>query len=100
MLSFIRNIFGGIDPAVKAALEKGAIIIDVRTIAEFKNGHIEGSKNIPLHEIKARVPAIKNWNKPIVTVCLSGSRSKTARNILASEGIEVYNGGPWMNFRR
>jgi rhodanese-related sulfurtransferase len=34
-------------------------------------------------------------NKPIITVCRSGSRSGMAKRIIQSAGIEVYNGGPW-----
>jgi rhodanese-related sulfurtransferase len=94
MFSFLKKLFGpGTD--FKALKENGAIIIDVRTPQEFDHGHIQGSKNIPLDKIQREVKAIKNMNKPIITVCKSGARSGMAKSILKSAGVEVYNGGPW-----
>ena len=94
IFSFIKNLFG---PATdyNALLEKGAVIIDVRTAGEYANGHIKGSKNIPLDIINGRVAELKKAGKPVITVCRSGARSGMAKGILASGGIEVYNGGPW-----
>ena len=90
MFSFIKNLFG---PATdyNVLLEKGAVIIDVRTAGEYANGNIKGSKNIPLDMINGRVAELKKAGKPVITVCRSGM----AKGILASGGIEVYNGGPW-----
>jgi rhodanese-related sulfurtransferase len=94
MFSFLKKLFGpGTD--FKALKENGAIFIDVRTPQEFDHGHIQGSKNIPLDKIQREVKAIKNMNKPIITVCKSGARSGMAKSILKSAGVEVYNGGPW-----
>ena len=94
MFSFLKKLFGpGTD--FKALKENGAIIIDVRTPQEFDQGHIQGSKNIPLYKIQREVKAIKNMNKLILTVCKSGARSGMAKSILKSAGVEVYNGGPW-----
>jgi rhodanese-related sulfurtransferase len=76
-------------------LEKGAVIIDVRSAGEYAYGHIKGSKNIPLDIINGRVAELKKAGKPVITVCRSGARSVVAKGILASAGIEVYNGGPW-----
>lgn len=94
MFGFLKKLFGsGTD--FKALKESGAIIIDVRTPQEFDHGHIRDSRNIPLDKIQREVKAIKNMNKPIITVCKSGARSGMAKSILKSAGIEVYNGGPW-----
>ena len=84
--------------------QKGAIIIDVRTVAEFKNLRAKNSINIPIfyekngkrvfninfmHQVLLE---IKNYNKEIVLICRSGSRTKFAANILAQEGFtKVYN---------
>lgn len=58
MFSFFKKLFG---PATdyNALLEKGAVIIDVRTAGEYANGHIKGSKNIPLDIINGRVAELK-----------------------------------------
>jgi rhodanese-related sulfurtransferase len=94
MFDFIKNLFG---PATdyNALLQKGAVIIDVRTAGEYANGHIKGSKNMPLDAINSRVAELKKADKPVITVCRSGARSGMAKGILANAGIEVYNGGPW-----
>lgn len=94
MFSFLKKLFGpGTD--FKALKENGAIIIDVRTPQEFDHGHIQGSKNFPLDKIQREIKTIKNYNKPIITVCKSGARSGMAKSILKAAGVEVYNGGPW-----
>jgi phage shock protein E len=94
MLSFIKKLFV---PAtdIKEVLKEGAVIVDVRSAKEFKEGHINGSKNIPLDIITQRIKEIKDFKKPIVTVCRSGARSGMAKTILQNNGIQVYNGGSW-----
>lgn len=100
MLNFLKKLFTKDNSAIIAAIEKGAVIVDVRNPHEFKQGHIQGSKNIPVSEIRSKVEMIRKWNKPVITVCLSGGRSAAAKSVLASAGIEVYNGGPWFSLRK
>ena len=85
---------------VKELLDKGAVIIDVRTVAEFNGGHVKGSKNIPLQLIRDRVNEIKKLNKPVVLCCASGARSGQATNYLQAQGIECVNGGSWTSVNR
>jgi len=80
---------------IKTLMSRGAIILDVRTAAEYNSGHINGSLNIPVDSIKNRVPDLKTRAVPIIAVCKSGGRSSLATSILAAAGIEAYNGGPW-----
>ena len=77
---------------IKEWVNDGAMIVDVRTPAEFSEGSIENSINIPLNEIENRISEFKN--KPAVIVfCRSGSRSAMARTILAKYQIQnLYNG--------
>ena len=82
---------------VKEYLEKGAIVIDVRTQEEWNEGHIEGSKHIVLTVIPLKIDEIKAFKKPIITVCRSGARSGQAAQVLSRNGIDVINGGPWQN---
>ncbi len=96
MLDFLKNIFtSGPTTDYKALLETGAIIVDVRTTAEFKQGHIKGSVHIPLDQIGTKIAFLQGKNVPIITVCRSGNRSGAAAGILKNAGIEVYNGGAW-----
>jgi rhodanese-related sulfurtransferase len=99
MMKFLKNLLSKDNSTIERALERGAVIIDVRTPGEFSQGHIQGSKNIPLIEIKQKIKQIKEWNKPVITVCLSGSRSAAAKSALATAGIEVYNGGSWSELK-
>ncbi len=82
---------------VKAYLEKGAIVLDVRTDAEYEEGHVEGSKHIVLDYLPDSIEELKALNKPIITCCRSGARSGRAEEFLADHGIDVINGGPWQN---
>lgn len=86
---------GGKSESIKEFVDKGAIIIDVRTPGEFQGGHIKGSKNIPLNTIGNQIESIKKLNKPVIACCASGMRSSQATSILKSNGIDVINGGGW-----
>ncbi len=79
----------------KEIYENGAIIIDVRTQGEYKQGNYNNSQNIPLDQISRKVNDIKKKNKAVIAVCRSGARSGQATSILKQNGIEAYNGGPW-----
>lgn len=99
MLGFLKNLFNANSASLKPIMDKGAVIIDVRTVTEFQQGHIPGSRNIPLNEISKKIEQIRKWNKPVITVCQSGTRSASAKTFLATAGIEAYNGGAWSNLR-
>ena len=90
---------GGKSESVKEFMDKGAIIIDVRTPGEFQGGHIKGSKNIPLNTIGNQIESIKKLNKPVIACCASGMRSSQATSILKSNGIEAMNGGGWSSLK-
>ena len=71
------------------------IIVDVRTHGEFQSGHVHGSKNIPLNQIKGKISSLKKQKKRVILCCASGMRSGRATKILRSEGIDAHNGGSW-----
>ena len=94
LLSFLG--FG--KSSVKDALQKGAIIIDVRHVNEYDQGRVPESINIPLNMISFNIERIKGMERPVVLCCASGNRSGQAARILKSNGIkEVHNGGSWMS---
>ncbi len=97
MFHFIKKILGFGPAADYAQLVKdGAIIVDVRTPGEYASGHIKGSINIPVDQLRAGMSKLTDKHKPIITCCASGMRSATAKSILSSAGYEkVYNGGGW-----
>ena len=80
---------------LKNIIDCGALIVDVRTPGEFKEGHVNGSLNIPLDEIGEAMGWLQK-DVPTVVVCASGSRSSHAVMVLTANGFEkVYNGGAW-----
>lgn len=85
---------------IKDFIERGAVILDVRTLGEYKAGHIKGSKNIPLDQIQGKVQELKKLNKPIIACCRSGARSGQATSFLKQNGIECINGGGWDSLER
>ena len=76
-------------------MKKSKTIIDVRTPAEFKGGHVAGSINIPLNEIQQRANELREMPQPIVLCCASGGRSGQAAAYLQSIGVSCENGGSW-----
>ncbi len=95
----IFNLFGGSTSvaSIEQYLENGAIVIDVRTFEEFEQGHVQGSKNIPLNTIGTHIDEIQKLSKSVITCCRSGARSGSAATILKQHNIDAINGGPWGN---
>lgn len=93
------NFFGhdGDIELIAEYLNKGAIVIDVRTPPEFNAGNVPGSVLIGMDRIKDSVERIQAFNAPIILVCLTGSRASSAKRFLKKHGIDVINGGFWQN---
>lgn len=64
----------------------GAVLLDVRTAEEYREGHIEGSINLPLERITAIENTVKDKNTPLFVHCYSGSRSGQAVSCLKRMG--------------
>ena len=68
-------------------LAAGALVIDVRSLDEFRGGHLHNAVNIPLGELQERVPLlVKDKNQVLLLHCLSGGRSAIARQQLKRMG--------------
>lgn len=65
--------------------KKDLQLIDVRTPAEFADGHLAKAKLIPLQELESRLGEIDK-SKPILLYCRSGHRSGNALKILVGKG--------------
>ena len=78
---------------LKQLQNEGAIIIDVRSPQEYREGHIDGAISIPEYKIKKEVEnRIPDKNQNIVVYCSSGGRSKKAQKQLRKLGYsQVYN---------
>lgn len=62
-------------------------LIDVRTVQEFKQGHLPQAINIPLDELDKKLSKISK-SKPVIMVCASGARSGRATQQLQKAGYE------------
>ena len=69
----------------------GAVLLDVRTPQEYREGHIPGSKNVPLQTIDKISSVIDNKNVPMFVYCQSGARSRQATSMLQGMGYTNAN---------
>ena len=81
----------------RAYLQDGALVIDVRTAAEFNAGHLPNAMNYPLDGIEAVLPRhVRNKNEVLLLHCQSGMRSGLAKTKLTSLGYaNVFNLGSY-----
>ena len=68
----------------------GGIIVDVRPPESFEEGHIEGSINIPLGQLRSRLDELPK-DKQICVHCQVGFSSYLAYRILTHNGFNVIN---------
>jgi len=91
----------GINPlgtaeAIQIVNQRNGIFLDIREPAEFKKEHIAESMSLPLSTLEANVAKLKDPEQPIILVCASGQRARTAAKQLRSNGfsnIYVLTGG-------
>jgi len=79
-------------PALSQALGQDAPpqLVDVRTAREFAGGHIEGSVNVPVTELAARLPGLDlDPARPVVAICLTAHRSIPAVRLLRGHGLDA-----------
>ncbi|NRR90344.1 rhodanese-like domain-containing protein [Winogradskyella undariae] len=99
-MGIFNALFGKSTNNVAEYLEKGAVILDVRTPSEYQGGHIKNAIHIPVQELGNRINEIKRLNKPVIAHCASGMRSANAASILKSNGIDAINGGGMASLQR
>ena len=91
----IDNISKGLkqwhlEDADKLPRDGSVTLLDTRTVGEFRRGHIEGFRNIPVDELRERIDELET-GKPVYVICQSGLRSYIATRILEGYGFEAYN---------
>ena len=93
----ILDIFKSVDinkEVNRCRTTKGSTLLDVRTEGEYRQGHIGGSRNIPVEKIDNAVNLLHDKSAPVFVYCQSGSRARQAASKLRKLGyIEVYNIG-------
>ena len=92
---FLR--FRAVKSRLPELLRRGAVVVDVRSPAEYAAGARPGSLNISLGDLAGRLKEL-DPSKPVIVCCASGTRSGIAAALLARNGFkEVVNAGPWAN---
>jgi rhodanese-related sulfurtransferase len=66
---------------------QGWVLLDVRTPEEYRQGHPEPARNIPVQELPQRVKEVGPPGTKVVVYCLAGGRSAMAAQILRAHGI-------------
>ena len=87
--------FDSIDAKTALALienDDNTSILDVRTIPEYREGHLVDATLIPLDKLEANIDKLKPYqNKKIIVYCNSGNRSVSASRILEENGFSPIN---------
>jgi rhodanese-related sulfurtransferase len=69
-------------------LNQGAVLVDVRSKAEFDGGHIIDARHVPQEELAQAGEALKRFkDKVVITCCESGMRSGAATRVLQAQGF-------------
>ena len=84
-----------VDPAQAVQLinRRDAVVLDVRSAAEYKSGHITNARNVPENELDGRAKELDKMKaKPIVVSCARGNRSAAVAARLRKQGFnEVFS---------
>ena len=77
-----------------------AMLVDVRTPEEYREGHIPGSINVPLQQIEDIDLEVSDMSTPLYVYCRSGARSRQATALLKEIGHEdVHNIGGILDYQ-
>jgi len=105
-LLFTLNLFTGCSKvddetlrAAHAAVDKGAVIVDVRTPKEYAQKHVSGALNIPIEEMAKTLSRVPR-NEVLVVYCASGNRSGHATKLLRQKGWTVFDVATQGEFER
>ena len=72
----------------------GAVLLDVRTPQEYREGHVPGSQNVPLQQLDKVEEVTENKDTVLYVYCRSGARSRQAVSLLKHMGYtNVHNIG-------
>ena len=106
-MNLLSSLFGPPPPSLNAKelnekLKNGKrpLVVDVRQPEEYREGHIAGSKLIPLGELDKRIRELPK-DREIVCVCATGNRSHSATKKLVRAGYNAFDmRGGMFNWQR
>ncbi len=73
-------------------VDHGALLLDVRSPAEFAERHIAGSRNLPVEELRTRMGELPR-ERALIVYCHTGVRAGFAAQMLRKAGYRVFNLG-------
>jgi rhodanese-related sulfurtransferase len=69
-------------------LNQGALLLDVRTAAEFESGHVIDARHLPQEQLAQAGETYKRYkDKVVITCCETGARSGAAARVLQAQGF-------------
>lgn len=69
-------------------VNQGALLLDVRSQAEFDAGHILDARHVPQEQLASSAETLKRFkDKVVITCCESGMRSGAAARVLKAQGF-------------
>ncbi len=89
--------------AVRLINDRDALILDIRSAADFKKNHLLGARNIPAAKLKEHAGELaKDKQRPVIVYCAMGSSSPEAAKTLRALGyseVHPMRGGinGWIN---
>ncbi|TWU57734.1 FAD-dependent oxidoreductase [Rubripirellula reticaptiva] len=78
------------ETVLESGLPSNAFVLDVRSAAEFADGHIAGATNISIEELRDRLDELPRDQK-IIAYCKVGQRGYLATRVLMQNGFDVSN---------
>ncbi|PHS27189.1 MAG: sulfurtransferase [Methylophaga sp.] len=77
--------------AVQLVNQQKGLFLDIRETTEFKKEHIADSTSMPLSTLTDNLGSLKDKTQPIILVCASGQRARSAAKQLSkNEFTQVY----------
>lgn len=87
-----KNLFSYLNQ-LQLFFDKGATLLDVRTIQEFGRCHLPNARHIDYEQLSDMLAYVKGWKTPIITYSGYGGRSRLATQLLQSANIKTLDGG-------
>ena len=78
---------------LERVVKNGGILVDVRSVQEYEEGHLKDAISLPLYDIKKMCyDILPNKSQDIIVYCSTGHRSEKAQKLLKKLGYQnVYN---------
>ncbi len=66
-----------------------ALLLDIRGSADFRAGHITGSRNLPYADLSEQMGSLHAYrDKPIIVICMRGQTAVAAGQLLRRDGFK------------